>query len=199
MLGRRTKRVHPSAGQTTWQYDPENPDVALLKLPQPLAPGARITIATPFVLRIPASFSRLGHVGTSYQMTQWYPKPAVYDNRGWHAMPYLDQGEFFSEFGAFDVSITLPDNYVVGATGVLQTPSEMDFLVKKELESREKLAAGIDKSKDPFPASSATMKTIRYTAGDVHDFAPALLALHRGHAVDHVGVPPDRANCAGDQ
>jgi hypothetical protein len=115
-----------------WRYDTKHPDIAVLTLAQPLLPGGRITIETPFLLKIPASFSRLGHVGTSYQMTQWYPKPAVYDARGWHAMPYLDMGEFFSEFGSFEVQITLPDNYVVGATGALQTASERDFLQKKK-------------------------------------------------------------------
>ena len=51
-------------------------------------------------MKIPdAKFSRLGHVGQSYMITQWYPKPAVYDKDGWHKMPYLDQGEFYSEFG----------------------------------------------------------------------------------------------------
>jgi len=154
-----------------WQFDKKNPDIALLKLPQPLAPGARIVITTPFFLKIPASFSRLGHVGPSYQMTQWYPKPAVYDHKGWHPMPYLDQGEFYSEFGSFDVTLTLPENYVVGATGILQTPSEIEFLTKKEAESREKLAKGEGKKPDIFPASSANLKTIRYTAERVHDFA----------------------------
>ncbi len=157
--------------KTTWRFDSKNPDIAVIKLPQPLQPGGRITLATPFLLKIPASFSRLGHVETSYQMTQWYPKPAVYDNRGWHAMPYLDIGEYYAEFGSFDVTITLPENYVVGATGILQTPSEIDFLAKKEAESRGKLANGVDKAHDPFPASANTMKTIRYTAEKVHDFA----------------------------
>ena len=97
-------------------------------LPQPLAPGASITITTPFRVKIPDSFSRFGHVGQSYQITQWYPKPAVYDQKGWHPMPYLDQGEFYSEFGSFDVRLTLPANYVVGATGVLQNPEEQQHL-----------------------------------------------------------------------
>ncbi len=154
-----------------WRFDPKNPDIAVLSLTQPLAPGARVRISTPLHLKIPASFSRLGHVGASYQMTQWYPKPAVYDRQGWHAMPYLDMGEFFSEFGAFDVTITLPENYVVGATGTCQTASEIDFLDKKEKESREKLRQGVDKKKDPFPESSSKLKTIRYTAEKVHDFA----------------------------
>ncbi|MBP6828831.1 MAG: M1 family metallopeptidase, partial [Saprospiraceae bacterium] len=154
-----------------WKADPKNPDMAVIQLAQPLLPGSRLTIATPFLLKIPASFSRLGHVGTSYQMTQWFPKPAVYDNRGWHAMPYLDIGEFYSEFGSFDVTITLPGNYVVGATGVLQTPSEWAFMAKKEAESRGKLANGVDKTRDPFPPSSPETKTIRYMAEKVHDFA----------------------------
>ncbi len=157
--------------KATWKFDPENPDIAVITLAQPLAPGARLTLSTPFVLHIPASFSRLGHVEESYQITQWYPKPAVYDARGWHAIPYLNQGEFYSEFGNFDVEITLPDNYIVGATGVLQTASEMAFLSKKEAESREKLLAKINPKEDSFPPSSTTVKTLQYHAERVHDFA----------------------------
>lgn len=163
-----------------WRYDARHPDIAVLTLSQPLPPGGRIAIETPFLLKIPASFSRLGHVGTSYQITQWYPKPAVFDTRGWHAMPYLDTGEFYSEFGSFDVEITLPDNYVVGATGALQTASERDFLQKKETETRAEMArrdqllATAEKAKvrqAPFPPSSENLKTLRFTADSVHDFA----------------------------
>ena len=111
-----------------WEYDAQHPDICLLILPQSLKSGESIQIKTPFQLKIPASFSRLGHVGESYQMTQWYPKPAVYDQNGWHQMPYLDMGEFYSEFGKYDVTITLPENYVVAATGILQTESEKTFL-----------------------------------------------------------------------
>lgn len=160
--------------KTSWKYDPDNPDIALLTLEQPLQPGGRIKISTPFLLKIPASFSRLGHAGAAYQMTQWYPKPAVYDNRGWHAMPYLDIGEFYSEFGSFDVSITLPSNYVVGATGTLQTLSEVAFLEKKVEETAEyfkKFPGKQAKQIDSIPRSSADLKTIRYTAERVHDFA----------------------------
>jgi hypothetical protein len=155
----------------TWKFDPQNPDIAVVALPQPLLPGAQTRLATPFQLKVPASFSRLGHVGTSYQMTQWYPKPAVYDHKGWHAMPYLDMGEFYSEFGSFDVTISLPENYVVGATGSLQTPSEVAFLNNKAAESKLKLSKGLELKNDAFPASSANFKTIRYTAERVHDFA----------------------------
>jgi len=119
----------------TIEYDAKNPDIALLKLSEPLASGNSIVIKTPFTLKIPDSFSRLGHVGESYQMTQWYPKPAVYDRDGWHPMPYLDMGEFYSEFGNFDVKITLPENYVMGATGVLQTDTEKEFLAQKVQKS----------------------------------------------------------------
>ena len=75
-------------------YDQEHVDIAYLKLPKSLKPQQSIKIETPFIVKVPKSYSRLGHVGQSYQITQWYPKPAVYDQNGWHPMPYLDRGEF---------------------------------------------------------------------------------------------------------
>lgn len=156
--------------KVTWRFDKKNPDIALVILPKPLKTNEKATVRTPFTLKIPASFSRLGHVGTSYQMTQWYPKPAVFDRKGWHAMPYLDMGEFYSEFGNFDVTITLPENYVVGATGVLQTDGERQFLARKVAETEELVKNGFPEDKS-FPLSSPVMKTIRYTADNVHDFA----------------------------
>ena len=104
-------------------------DIVKLKLPSSLLPGASINVSTPFRVKLPSGrISRLGHIGQSYQITQWYPKPAVYDKNGWNPMPYLNQGEFYSEFGSFDVSITLPANYVVGSTGDLQNASEIKFM-----------------------------------------------------------------------
>lgn len=118
---------------------PQYIDVAKLILPAPLPPGQAIKITTPFHEKIPFNFSRGGHVGQTYQITQWYPKPAVYDNKGWHPMPYLDQGEFYSEFGNFHVQITLPENYIVAATGMLQNEEEVKWLKEKALGIRQQV------------------------------------------------------------
>jgi hypothetical protein len=154
----------------TWGYHPQHADIAWLKLPTALASGASTSISTPFRVKIPDSkFSRLGHTGQAYHVTQWYPKPAVFDKNGWHAMPYLTMGEFYSEFGKFDVSITLPANYVVGATGLLQDNPEEEAWMNE----RAGRAATADRSKEAnaFPASEARTKTLRYVQDQVHDFA----------------------------
>jgi hypothetical protein len=150
--------------QVKWEYFEGQEDIAVLALPKPLKPGETIRVSTPFYVKLPSgSISRLGHIDQSYQITQWYPKPAVYDKDGWHPIPYLTQGEFYSEFGSFDVKITLPDNYTVGATGNLQTQSE--------IERMDRLAG--EKSSDKtmeFPPSSPNMKTLHYIQNNVHDF-----------------------------
>ena len=155
--------------EVTFEYHTKHIDIGIIHLTSGLKPGQSIRISTPFFVKIPKGhFSRLGHIGQSYQITQWYPKPAVYDKDGWHEMPYLNQGEFYSEYGSFDVSITLPENYVVGATGDLfESPEEEAFL-----NERAKIAEkGIQVVKDTFPPSSEKLKTIRYKQKDVHDFA----------------------------
>lgn len=155
--------------QLKWQFDAQHKDICVITLEKALQPGETIEISTPFHVKIPDSdFSRLGHSNQSYQITQWYPKPAVYDNNGWHAMPYLNQGEFYAEFGSFDVEITLPENYVVGATGDLQTPSELKWLNKKAKKTALTLQFP---NSTAFPPSAKKTKTIRYKQKDVHDFA----------------------------
>ncbi len=145
-------------------------DVAMLELPFKLLPGKKIKIATPFRVVLPKNISRGGHDGQSYQITQWYPKPAVYDKEGWHPMPYLNQGEFFSEFGSFNVKITIPKNYVVAATGNLETESEHDFLKLKIEKTNDFKIEKINNYLD-IPESSNDVKTITFSENNIHDFA----------------------------
>ncbi len=156
--------------QVQWNLLPGQPDICQLWLKKSLSNGDTIIITTPFHVKIPKGVtSRLGHIGESYQISQWYPKPAVYDKNGWHHMSYLDQGEFYSEFGSFDVSITLPANYIVGATGNLQNEKEMEMLNK--IAADTSWIAALPSPKVDFPPSSNEVKTLRYTENNIHDFA----------------------------
>jgi len=153
-----------------WNLLPGQSDICKIRLNKVLKSGEVIRISTPFHVKIPKGVtSRLGHIGESYQISQWYPKPAVYDRNGWHQMSYQDQGEFYSEFGSFDVSITLPDNYIVGATGNLQNDREAERLDK--LSADTAWMKDIVSEKAEFPPSSKQVKTLRYTENKIHDFA----------------------------
>lgn len=151
-----------------WFCTDKNFEICKVVLNRPLLSGEVLTLFTPFRVKLPHTFSRLGHEGQSYQISQWYPKPAVYDASGWHTMPYLDQGEFYSEFGSYDVKITLPQNYRVAATGDLQNEEEL-----KWLDSLSTLTKKIQQFAEEmkFPASSANKKTLHYKQSNVHDFA----------------------------
>lgn len=147
--------------EAQFEFDCLSPDYGKLHLTRPLPPSGQMLIKTPFEVKIPSSdISRLGHEGTSYQITQWYPKPAVYDSKGWHPMPYLHMGEFYSEFGSFQVDITVPSEYTLGATGILQDESEKERMMQ--------LARG---ETPDLSSSEGGTKTLRYTQGGVHDFA----------------------------
>lgn len=151
---------------TQWELDSEavevqwiQKDIFKVVLSEPIAPGQQVQWTGSFTVKIPGPFSRMGHVGQSYQITQWYPKPAVYDVNGWNPMPYLDQGEFYSEFGSFDVSITTPAEYVIGATGNIQDPEEKEWMQT------------LDSSGATLHPKAGGKKTVNFTQDRVHDFA----------------------------
>jgi hypothetical protein len=171
---------------------PQHIDIIKLLLPKPLAPNQTIRISTPFHVQLPYNFSRGGHIGNSYQITQWYPKPAVYDAKGWHEMPYLDQGEFYSEFGSFEVNITVPETYIVAATGELLDKAELEKLKAlgkttamqqasykhyEEKLKQKKIIATNATVKKPIKkvtvstTSTSPTKTLHYKQEYIHDFA----------------------------
>lgn len=156
--------------KANFKIDKKNPDIGKLELLKPLKPGENIIITTPFKVKIPKAItSRFGYLKQAYKITQWYPKPAVYDKKGWHQFPYYDMGEFYYEYGSFDVTISLPKNYVVAATGNLQTKSEIEWLHQKVKET--KAIKEFDKDDLSIPPSSDQTKNIRYTEQNIHDFA----------------------------
>jgi hypothetical protein len=146
---------------------PDHADIIKVLLPQSLLPGQSIDIETPFYNKLPGYYSRSGENEGQYIATQWYPKPAVYDRDGWHEMPYLDMGEYYAEFGNFEVNITLPANMVVGATGMLKNEEEVT-LYQRTGKANE---PGTAKVTLPFLKETTGQKTLKYTAENVHDFA----------------------------
>jgi hypothetical protein len=103
-----------------------------IQLPQELnANGASIKIKTEFSYISPIYGSdRTGVLETKngkiYTIAQWYPRMCVYDDvRGWNTNPYLGAGEFYLEYGDFDISITAPSNHIVVCSGELQNPTEV--------------------------------------------------------------------------
>lgn len=147
-------------------------DIGILYLNKPLLPGQNIQIETPFYVQIPyAGLTRMGYVSNFYGITQWYPKPAVYDNKGWHPYPYLDEGEFYSEFGSYDVVIHIPDFYTVAATGKLQNDAEwnrIEQIIKLSEQDYDDISYyyhALNKN------LKGTYKTLRFIQDSVHDFA----------------------------
>ncbi len=157
--------------QARWTLNSNNVDIAKITLDQPLESGKSLVISTPFHVKIPKIFSRLGYDGHRYHLTQWFPKPAVYDKNGWHPMPYLGQGEFYAEFGNYEVTLTVPANMVVAATGVLQNEEEITWLNELESATRKGQQNEYDLSEAIKVKARPGKKTITFKQDKVHDFA----------------------------
>jgi hypothetical protein len=99
---------------------PGSPDstVMHLRLPRPLPPGDSVTIELAWEARPSTVPRRQGRRGRTYDFAQWYPKVAVYDRGGWQPNPLVPAGEFYGEFGTYDVTIVVRDDQVVAASGV---------------------------------------------------------------------------------
>jgi hypothetical protein len=162
------------------EYHPQFQDYIKLILPNPIVPHDSTIIETPFHVKLPYNFSGNGHVNRSFEITQWYPKVAVYDIEGWHINTYLTNGGKYSDFGDYQVSITLPKNYIVAASGELQTTDEQNWLKEYYYNKRSfrpkrsgydppNLKAIIHQKLQP-PPSAKENKTIIFKQDNTQDF-----------------------------
>lgn len=168
-----------------------------LDLPRPLAPASSITLGMQWRFRVPEHGSdRMARQGELYEIAQWFPRMAVYDDvRGWNTHPYLGQGEFYREFGAYQVSITVPAGFIVAATGTLQNPLEVltaeqrRRLARAARDTAQVAIIGPDEvgTAASRPRTDGTL-TWRFAADSVPDFAWAASPRFRWDSESWDGV-----------
>lgn len=103
------------------QPDDDNKDdqtVMRVLLPEPVPPKETITLEIAFYSKLPGAIRRAGFYDNFFMVTQWFPKIGVLEDGKWNCHQYHANSEFFADFGVFEVEITVPNEYVVGATGV---------------------------------------------------------------------------------
>lgn len=91
--------------------------VLRVNLPEPVPPGGTVRVEIKWELKIPRPFQRTGTIGSYFLIAHWFPKVGVFDADGtWNTHQFI-QTEFHADFGVYDVALTLPSEFVVGATG----------------------------------------------------------------------------------
>jgi len=111
-LTEQMKFISPDDG------NPDDKTVFQVKLPRPVPPGQDVTFQIKFKAKFPEVIARTGYKRTFLLAGQWFPKVGVWWHGQWNCHQFHALTEFFADFGTFDVKVTLPKNYVIGATGV---------------------------------------------------------------------------------
>lgn len=151
-----------------------NDTILKTELPKPLPPGGKIKIELTFYHKVRKFLGRAGYRGNQYDFAQWYPKVVVYDENGWNAEPFHYTGEFYGEFGTFDVTINVPFQYIVAATGVVVAGDPGWELVQLDTSlSDEAWQEEFKRIKERMrqQAGDGKIRTVTFHAENVHDFA----------------------------
>ena len=109
------------------QPDDANPDdrtLASVALPRPVAPGEQIVLRVAWQSHVPRTFARTGVIDNDYFIAQWFPKLAVFEGDRWIAHQFHANTEFFADYGRYDVRMTVPRGWLLGASGVEQTRTD---------------------------------------------------------------------------
>lgn len=151
-----------------------------IDLAKPLPAGGSLNLDFAWHFTIPEQgVGRMGRDGALYEIAQWYPRMVVYDDvRGWNHEPYIGAGEFYLEYGDFDVSLTVPASFIVAATGDLMNPTEVLTDMEQKLlllaRTRDSVVSIIPRDIAGNPQRTRPGNhpfTWHYSAKNVRDFA----------------------------
>ena len=171
---------------------PGAPDstVVRLALPRPLAPGDSITVAMAWEARPSLVARRQGRRGRHYDFAHWFPKVAVYDRGGWQDNALVPAGEFYGEFGEYDVTLVLRDDQVLGTSGVVVS-GDPGWARAARGGRAPAMQAGAYGAVYAGPAATAGAgeKVVRVVARDVHHFAFSVSPDYRYEGGTYVRPP----------
>jgi len=173
-LGPRVRYDAPDDG------NPDDRTVMVVSLPAPVAPGETVQVEMDWRAKIPRTFARTGFRGDYVFVAHWFPKLGVFEGpAGWATPQFHSNTEFFSDYGSYDVRITVPADYAVGASGNLREGDAGPG------------AGGDGDAAGGDAADGSGTKTLRFTQNDVHGFAwtasPDFRIAER--AFDEPGLP----------
>jgi hypothetical protein len=165
-------------------------------LARPLASGASVDIDAVWHFNVPPQGGgRMGHDGPLYEMAQWYPRVAVYDDvKGWNHEPYIGAGEFYLEYGDYDVTLTVPNEDIVAATGELQnaeqvlTPAQRQRLAMARHSDTAIAIIRADEAGNVSKTRPAGATSWHFSAHNVRDFAFAAGPGMRWDASGYDGI-----------
>jgi hypothetical protein len=196
-----TPKGKPSGRSTDLAYT-VNGTVMRIDLSRPLAPKGKQRLDIAWSFPFPANPNRMGVEDIDgnpvFEVAQWYPRMAVYDDvRGWNTEQYYGRGEFYLEYGSFDVALTVPADMLVAATGTLRNPDEVLTAAQRARLARARTSTEtvVIRSKDEIgdpasrPPTTYPTFTWHFTADSVRDFA---WAAARHFIWDAVGVNDGR-------
>ncbi len=163
----------------------EEGTVMRVELDRPLPPRGVTSLEIGYSFQVPEhGADRMGREqfpeGWLYEIAQWYPRLAVYDDvRGWNTEQYLGQGEFYLEYGDIDFAITVPRGFIVAGTGRLTNPLEVLTAQQRARLARalhsDSTVAIIAKNEvgqpSARPAGAGATLTWRFSARNVRDVA----------------------------
>jgi len=183
----RVESVRQSGRQTVRRAlkTTENGTLMRIELDRPVAPRGVTSLEIGYSFQVPEhGADRMGREqfpeGWLYEIAQWYPRLAVYDDvRGWNTEQYLGQGEFYLEYGDIDFAITVPRGFIVAGTGRLTNPLDVLTATERARLARavhsDSTVAIIAKSEvgQPSirPAGPSPTLTWRFAANNVRDVA----------------------------
>lgn len=136
----------------------EHETIVEIVLAKPILPKSTTQIDLQFEAQVPVQIRRSGRnnaEGIMYSMSQWYPKMCEYDYQGWNANPYVGR-EFYGVWGNYDVTITVPKQYMVASTGTLKNANSIGM--------------GYDSLNGKITPQKGETNSWHFVANQVHDF-----------------------------
>lgn len=170
-------------------------------LPEPLPPSANLEIRLRFRTRLSRDTALPAYRKGFYHVAHWYPRVAVYDSEGWHAEPRHLFGDPFGEFATFQVTLEVPGNLIVVASGIPQrgNPGWQWVQVDTSLDKKAMNARLDSLQRARYQeALAAGYRQVHFVANNTHDFAWVAftgrvhLPLDIGDLEVHLFYPPDQ-------